>query len=104
MIHSEHDVSRAGMLLEAFKSLADNAAWKEIAAQIAEAHKEHLDGSTARGRAAELRAEHVEAYHLAKTLDEYCQTRTAKLREDLREYQRKAASEMNAGPSEVLWP
>lgn len=100
MIHSEQDVSRAGALLEAFKDLADNAAWNEIAALIAEAHEEHLEGSTFRGRAAELRAEHVEAYHLAKTLDEYCQTRTAKLREDLRDFQRKAS----AGFSEVLSP
>lgn len=89
---TEHDASEAGRLLEAFKELEENPAWQEVAALMDKAHTDSLDGSTARGRAHELRAEHIEAYHITKELCEWREKRMAQLRKSLREFQSQATA------------
>ena len=68
--------------------LAANPAWKSVVEPaFAKARDAHLEATTAKGSAPAERAEHIEAYHLAKDLLALVPERIRKLREQIATHQ-----------------
>jgi len=67
---TQAEATSAAQMLVAFRQLAGNSAWRElIAPRLREAHERHLLGICDRSAPAEQRAQHLEAYHLARELE-----------------------------------
>lgn len=78
--------------LNAFGAMLANAAWKnELVPLLEKKQKEHLNGCTSMCSSPEKRAEHVEAYHLAKELLAFGDSHVVRLKRELADFYKTAA-------------
>ncbi len=81
------DASAKAQELSALRQLRDNPAWQKLLApKIREAREQHLLGISDRASGPDSRAQHLEAYHLAKELDEWLPARLELLERELQEF------------------
>lgn len=83
-----NEASAKAQELAALRQLRDNPAWQNVVAQrIRDAYERHLLGISDRNATAEQRAQHLEAYHLARELDALVPERIAMLEREVREWE-----------------
>lgn len=87
---TEDQAEQAAADLLELRKLVDLPAWSQMfAAYLQEKEVEHLAGSTALNVAPDKRAEHIQAYHLAKDLPKWAAKRIADLETKLKTFRQK---------------
>lgn len=92
MILSQQEARQKEGRLRDLLALLSNPQWQEFARRLTRHHREHLEAATDRARTPEQRTAHIEAYHLARELEEWLPLQLESLQEELTDYRQKQSA------------